>query len=186
MRRFAPPPAPEGWEGARSELVRIIDPLGLTVAWFAPGLTGACVGWAVRESEQWSHVLRAPMADAVDETCAVTLRSGGSVEIVHGWELESRDPTGCTLRTASGGVNAQLTAELDEGELHLRLEATRTDSHGGYVGMRVRRTESTEPDIVASGATADISGAQVTLAGEELGFLTCRLGVTYRADVSYQ
>ena len=105
------PPGPPGWEDTRTQLVRIVDPLGRAVAWLAPAFGGSCVGLAVRPPGErgmdWVHIVHAvaPSArcPAPGETgCGVkrtraaaesrgATRSGGS------WRFIERDPTAVML-----------------------------------------------------------------------------------------
>src|SRR4051812_45347463 len=104
MRRFDTPPAPPGWAGHGAELLRIVDPLGRAIAWLAPGFGGACVGYAVRQSEgedgPWRQILRAAGPPARRYTplnlgCTIlapTLAYPEAARLARGLFVE-RDPT---------------------------------------------------------------------------------------------
>ncbi|PZR85343.1 MAG: hypothetical protein DLM67_25900, partial [Candidatus Nephthysia bennettiae] len=108
------PLGPPGWEDARAHLVRIVDPLGRAVAWFAPDFGGTCVGFAVRPSGRreggWVHVLHSAGTDDLRDSLDVSgLRVSyalkptsprsviadplGSPLPTQPWQFIERDPT---------------------------------------------------------------------------------------------
>ena len=143
------PPGPPGWEAARTQLVRIVDPLGRAVAWLAPAFGGSCVGLAVRPPGErgmaWVHIIHAvdPSAwrPAPGETgCGVkcTLTAGvppGATRSGGGWRFIERDPTAVMLAARlmddataerwerDGGLHLRFSAALDDGTLALDLLA---------------------------------------------------------------
>lgn len=112
------PAAPPGWEDARAQVVRLVDPLGRAVAWLAPGAGGGCIGFAVRPSgergTEWVHIFEpapptarlGPAGEAGGIAgggvhCTVAgAESGGVHRPLDAWQFVERDPTTVTLATA--------------------------------------------------------------------------------------
>ena len=140
------PPAPPGWEDARAQLVRIVDPLGRAVAWLAPAHGGGCVGFAVRPSGErgaaWLHLFQAaePAAARGGTGCVVrcalvTEEPREEQGLTDGWRFVERDPTAATLaatlaedvpadrRERAGGLHLRFSAALTGGTLTLDLLA---------------------------------------------------------------
>jgi len=141
------PVAPPGWEGARSQLVRIVDPLGRGVAWLAPAAGGRCVGFAVRPSgeygTEWVHLFHGAgshevaHASGCGASCTLlTPGAGPAPGRVADWQFVERDPTAATLaagygRTGATGGHADglwlhFSAALADGALLLDLVAENT------------------------------------------------------------
>ena len=141
------PVAPPGWEGARSQLVRIVDPLGRAVAWLAPASGGRCVGFAVRPSGEygttWVHLFHgaaaheAQHASGCGASCTIlTPGAGTTLSRVADWQFIERDPTAATLAAAYGvtgapgghadGLRLRFSAALADGALLLDLVAENT------------------------------------------------------------
>lgn len=141
MRRFDIPAAPPV-AGERGDLLRLVDPRGLAVAWLDPG-AGRCVGYAVRPVGVtvggWRELLDGADRDAAG---APAVPAGGALAIGWPWsgeaapespvrwQLIERDPTAaiCACRCVSRldrerVVDLTLSAWLDEGLLRLRLVA---------------------------------------------------------------
>jgi hypothetical protein len=114
------PAGPAGWQDARRELVRIVDPLGRAVAWLAPS-QGRCVGFAVRGSAErgtpWVELL-APAGAAVD--CAPSSVSTPAAR----WEPVERDPTAALLRGYTAERELRFRASLTDEQLLLEVRAT--------------------------------------------------------------
>ena len=128
---FAFPPLPEGWLGAASRLVRIIDPAGDAIAWFDP-LHATCAGYAVRTTTShatFHHVLAAipPLTEDAPSGGSATGREPR-------WRFVKRDPASCVLqREPDEGVpdaKVSMTASLDDGALSIayRMPALRPPS----------------------------------------------------------
>ena len=129
------PPAPPGWEDARADLVRIVDPLGRAVAWLAPAYGGRCVGLAVRPSGErgtpWRQLFDSAdpesLLDGVTEAgcgarCALVVPGlDEPVELGRAWRLVERDPTSATLESL---VERDVPAEIRELAEHLALRFT--------------------------------------------------------------
>ncbi len=117
------PSAPLGWEQARPELVRIVDPLGRAVAWLAPGAGGRCVGFAVRPAAArgtpWVHLLRTGGACF---RCRLVDRLSRPAQ----WRLVERDPTAALLSarldTPAGVIEMRQRASLESELLTLELD----------------------------------------------------------------
>jgi hypothetical protein len=64
---FDTPAAPPNWDRSRFDLIRIDDPRGNAIAWFAPELGATCVGYAIRSgthpSNRWRQVFRSAGPD---------------------------------------------------------------------------------------------------------------------------
>lgn len=119
MTVFTAPGVPDGWH--RSEVVRVVDPLGLAVAWIAPAQAGACIGFSSREttslpwrsllvSDSMSDRLACEVSCAQDEDHSVPLRSVASSS-----ELSERDPTQVTVLVDVAGSDLFVRSRCDEG-----------------------------------------------------------------------
>src|SRR5918999_467527 len=116
------PAAPPGWEDARAQVVRLVDPLGRAVAWLAPGAGGGCIGFAVRPSgergAEWVHIFQpAPptawlgrageageIAGGGVHCTFAEVESGGVHRTLGAWQFVERDPTTVTLAIALGAA----------------------------------------------------------------------------------
>lgn len=143
---FDLPPFPEGHGVTRGDLVRIVDPAGLAVAWFDPG-SARCVEFLVQSPEHdrlpWRSVFAVPdafMADANifgDGVPAAVgnvgpwitgVESGGDRPDA-GWYLLERDPTSVIMQTDrrdnvgadAGDICGRLVAQLGDATLSLVL-----------------------------------------------------------------
>jgi hypothetical protein len=146
---FALPPTPAGWSGKRSDVIRIVDPTGRAVAWFAPERGAHCVGFSVRTPHRWVSILAEPDRLAVPEAafgCAVIVSAAQAgcqpcgAQPARNWQLLSRDPTSVTLGTpldsaeqdrgggAHVGVALLLEAQLDDATLAINLSAVNRTS----------------------------------------------------------
>jgi len=144
------PSGPPGWEESRVHLIRIVDPLGCAVAWFAPEYGAMCAGFAVRASGRrgmkWTQMFRtieppslAPLAPPLlaASGCIVrcALRADSPLPM-QPWHYTARDPTAVVMETviptngddcrcgdADSSLHLRLTARLDDAALMLDLEA---------------------------------------------------------------
>jgi len=139
MRRFDIPAAPSV-AGGRGDLLRLVDPRGLAVAWLDPQ-AARCVGYAVRPAGVavggWRELFGGTGGSAdLDRGSPAGGTIGGSWpwadEMPHQWparwQLLERDPTATTLvchckhRTNNAlAADLFLSASLDDGTLRLRL-----------------------------------------------------------------
>ncbi len=139
------PSCPPGWEESRAQLIRIVDPSGCAVAWFAPEYGAMCVSFAVRASNQhgtkWTPILHSmepresPQSQSESGCVVRYVLSSGSPKPIQPWRFLARDPTALTMETvvlaASGdrggegddGLYLHLTAHLDDATLVLDLQA---------------------------------------------------------------
>lgn len=160
MRRFDIPPAPVA--GRHGDLIRLVDPRGLAVAWLDPQ-AGRCIGYAVRPegatSGGWRELLGGADRNANSPPNGGMIAGGPPwrgetpLDPPARWQLVERDPTAATLacRCVSRHDPARiaaltLTVWLDEGLLWLRLVAR------AQVGDDLRpRIVVAIPDVAASG-----------------------------------
>lgn len=147
------PPGPPGWEESRAHLIRIVDPSGRAVAWFAPEYGAMCAGFAVRASGQrgvkWTQMFHAieppspapkPLLPLAASGCIVrcALRADSPLPM-QSWQYIARDPTAVVMETAiptngddcrcgdgDSSLHLRLTARLDDATLMLDLEADNT------------------------------------------------------------
>ncbi|MGI8486696.1 MAG: hypothetical protein ACR2OU_20865 [Thermomicrobiales bacterium] len=142
LARFDLPAAPSGWEGAGTDLVRIVDPRGEAIAWLAPHFGGACIGFAIRQEHpqssgnSWLHALVSGTPDLVSSQP----ESFGCVPIGDAtqgaWSLIQRDPTGAVLASSIQSQHGMLlTAKIDSGILRLSLAAKKADDR--TIGLAV-------------------------------------------------
>jgi len=147
MRRFDIPAAPSV-AGGRGDLLRLVDPRGLAVAWLDPQ-AGRCVGYAVRPVEVtvggWRELLGGAIAVGWPWSGEAPPDSAGR------WRLIERDPTAATLVCRCECVSdlaladLALSASLDDGALRLRLVARATTASDFRAQLR----------LVAPGAISD-------------------------------
>lgn len=121
MAVISAPAIPEGWH--RSELVRIVDPLGLAAAWIAPALAGACIGLSTRQTADrpWRTLLEAT-ADGQRPGCEVVCTRGNDPpvplrSIVSSARLVERDPTTAVVLVHALGRDLVVSARCDDGAL---------------------------------------------------------------------
>lgn len=136
----------EGQRDARGDLVRIVDPAGLAVAWFDPR-SARCVEFMVRSPDEdqtaWRSVFAVPdekETDARFSNYGVLAAVGDASSWIAGaefendrsgagWVLLERDPTSVILQTGLrdevgadvGDVYGRLVAQLDDATLSLAL-----------------------------------------------------------------
>ena len=121
MAVISAPAIPDGWH--RSELVRIVDPLGLAAAWIAPGLAGSCISLSAREAadRSWRTLLagtaggQRPGCEVIcdrDHGPPVPLRS-----IAASSRLVERDPTTVVVLVRALGRDLVVVSRCDDGAL---------------------------------------------------------------------
>lgn len=195
---FDLPPFPESQSVVRGDLVRIVDPAGLAVAWVDP-VSARCVEFMVRSSYRdrtvWRSVFAIPDAQETDTGvvgCCVLAVTGdpGSRTLLAkaaydwsgaAWRLLQRDPTSVILQATLpdeesadvGKVYARLVVQLDDGTLSLSLTVHNDGAVAlpvafGFRGMLPHGLDF-EP-AVAPVVTTDRAGA--SLVG-----VTCDAGV---------
>lgn len=120
------PASPIGWEASSAQLVRIIDPLGGAIAWFAPSMGARCVGFEVRphnmpdeSRDEWRQVIvEAAIRDRTDDR-----RNTDADRVQSEWRFVERDPASCTMdrqvQDESRHEHWQLKASLSDDQLTL-------------------------------------------------------------------
>jgi hypothetical protein len=155
------PGAPPGWEDARAELIRIVDPLGRGVAWLAPGYRGRCVGYAVRPSRDkgtpWTHLFDAhepgARAEGCGSVCAVVQDDGAEQQIAPSWRFAERDPTFALLEAVTDRLTLAFSATLDRGILELAFTVT----NASPAPLRLHLTLDAAPDTILASDTVDLA-----------------------------
>jgi hypothetical protein len=159
------PSAPPGWEDARAELIRIVDPLGRGVAWLAPSYQGRCVGYAVRPSGEkgtpWTHLFDASApanrVEGCGPSCAVVQDDGAEQHIFPTWRFVERDPTFARLEAVSDRLTLSFSVTLDRGILELTFTVTNT-SQGP---IRLRLTLDAAPNTILASDTTNLAPNRV-------------------------
>ncbi len=164
------PSAPPGWEDARAELIRIVDPLGRGVAWLAPGYRGRCVGYAVRPSGEkgtpWAHRFDArepgARAEGCGPVCTVVEDDGAEQHLSPTWRFVERDPTFARLEAVTDRLALTFTATLDRGILELTFTVTNISRDP----LRLRLALETAPDTILASETVnlDLEGTHTIVA----------------------
>ena len=166
LARFDLPAAPSGWEGAGTDLVRIVDPRGEAIAWLAPRYGGACVGFAIRQKnpqssgDSWLHALVSGTPDLVRSNPeAFGCVPIGDAAQGASWDLVQRDPTGAVL--ASTHHQPQhgllLTAEIAGGLFRLSLAATERNTLPIGWALTIPAKHSRRLAIAGTGGVFDAS-----------------------------
>ncbi len=147
MAVFEAPPVPGCWEGG--ELIRIVDPLGLQVAWVSPALAGGIVGYYARASasDAWTEVLACagPREGHAgwrsgselllrDEHSRAMVPAWGSDAT---WSFESRDPTQTTVRGTIGDHALKVALSCIDGELQIAIEPEDAGTRVPAAGLRL-------------------------------------------------
>jgi len=152
---FDMPAFPAGWDESSAQLIRIIDPLGEAIAWFAPELGACCAGYAVREVGSSSHS-RALWRDIIIRSTAnqaVTSGENDDDAPDSRWRFVDRDPASCTLdRTLVRGSRVahwRMTAALTDARLSLFLLVHNAGIEPIQAGARLRVALSSPPRIAA-------------------------------------
>lgn len=143
MAVFDAPPVPGCWRGG--EVIRIVDPLGLQVAWVSPALAGGIVGYYARESmnDAWTEVLTCSSAAGRDAGSALLLRDAGSGQMMPAqgtdaeWTFASRDPTQTTVSGRINDHELSVSLQCADGELHIEITADKAPSPLSDTGLRV-------------------------------------------------
>jgi hypothetical protein len=147
MAVFEAPPVPGCWEGR--ELIRIVDPLGLQVAWVSPALAGGIVGYYARASSNdgWTEVLAcAAPGDSHpgwQSGSELLLRDEHSQTMVPAWgsdatwSFESRDPTQTTVHGTIGDHALKVSLSCIDGELQIVIEPGDASTQLTSAGLRL-------------------------------------------------
>jgi hypothetical protein len=142
MAVFDAPPLPGCWPGG--ELIRIVDPLGVQVAWVAPALAGGIVGYYVREAigDDWTEVLACSVKAGRAAGSALLLRDEDTGHLLPvldadpAWTFASRDPTQVTVTGRIANHDLSLTVRCADGALQIEVEAGE-GHHLPAIGLRL-------------------------------------------------
>lgn len=155
---FDMPASPEGWGSSPARLMRIIDPLGNAIAWFAPEFGGSCAGYAVRQAvdtasgsqSSWHHVIPGSVSDVSNVVQWNDDRTTQS-----SWRFVERDPASCTMEwipeDASEADPWLLTASLANAQLSLFLRIHNSGPEPLQTGVCLQFVMSSAPRISTRG-----------------------------------
>jgi hypothetical protein len=187
MAVFQAPPVPGCWRGG--EVIRIVDPLGLQVAWVAPALAGGIVGYYARSSatDAWTEVLSCSAAAGREAGSEVLLGDPGSRDLAPahgldaGWWFASRDPTETTATGRIDGCDVSVSLWCADGELHIDIDPGAWPRRLSQAGLRLYPGAAVEVKAVAatSGEVTFRGGALDRLAILHPPGMACRV---YPAD----
>lgn len=155
---FEMPAFPAGWDGSSLDLIRIIDPLGDAIAWFAPDHGASCAGYAVRELGATAHALPLwrdiVIGSPSNPTVTMTEDDDDSADVR--WRLMERDPASCTMDwTLASGAHVEyrrLTAALTDGRLSLVLLVQNVGAEPIQARAHLRMAVTSPPRIVTRSA----------------------------------
>lgn len=155
---FDMPASPQGWEGSSASLLRIVDPVGDAIAWFAPELGGCCAGYAVRLANDstspsqsvWRNIIVGLMSDPATVVTEHNDATGPSR-----WRFVERDPASCTMEwMPDKGQQAErweMTASLTNAHLSLLLRVQNAGAEPLQTSLRLRLVLSSPPQITVGG-----------------------------------
>jgi hypothetical protein len=161
--RFNLPAAPTGSDFSSDHLVRIVDPLGDAVAWFAPEAGAACAGFSIRQVKgyfpdqrlMWREIVTGSAIAYVSPlTCPEEIDHGRTSSI---WRFVERDPSSCTMDRIIGEGSQtgylRLVASLGDARLSLSVREVSSGRPPNVTSVRLRLTCTSTPDItLRSGA----------------------------------
>lgn len=139
---FALPAAPPAWDRDGITLIRIVDPLGAAIAWFAPDFGASCVGYTVRRDDEWRQVFgvadfKATPTWPLSAGCAVvgsivapgadTTGPAEQPSRPRVWQFVERDPTAAVFETTLTASQPTGSSNGDN-TLRLRLAACLQDA----------------------------------------------------------
>jgi hypothetical protein len=147
---FRTPAPPEGWHGR--DLVRLVDPAGLSVAWLSARHAGAVIAFGARDhiDDAWQPLLHANDSRPAAHV-AIRSDSGDAplAEIGVPWTMTQRDPTSASFACAIVGYC--VTGSCESGELRMTASVPLT--------VRGSLTFVVEGDKALSGEDFAIEGA---------------------------
>jgi hypothetical protein len=173
---FDMPSSPSGWHASSESLLRIIDPLGSAIAWFAPELDACCAGYAVRIPQDATSRSQPEWRDIVvasnRERSAVT--TGNDEGGASRWHFVERDPASCTMEWAPDqnphGERWRMVASLTDARLSLLLQVCNAGTELLRTRYRLRLLLSSPPRILLHGkGNMDESRAAPTMRNMEAG-----------------
>lgn len=147
MPVFGTPSPPEQW--VSEDIVRIVDPLGTAVAWVAPALAGACIGFCIKDpaTNEWYPFVRSQAPPALDPEDVLGIEamfsgSNGAIRPARitgtGWAMRERDPTSVSIRGLGDLREHHATVRCDARALEMRLTGT------SFAGFRMHLISSTK------------------------------------------
>lgn len=136
-----------GWASSSPHLIRIADPLGEAIAWFAPKLGASCVGYFVRaepmspsRNARWQEVIS--RSTLIRSSASKSSLQTDDVDQEGKWQFVERDPTSCMMNWSIGsGIHAEnwtLAASLDNAKLLLTLSIQNLGSRSIATGAQLR------------------------------------------------
>lgn len=154
---FDMPAAPTRRGYPSAHLIRIVDPLGEAIAWFAPEIGACCVSYALRQvrgappcqSVWWREIITASAVTRTFSFSPIGKDDDANEELT--WQLVERDPSSCTMEWKDGeGPQAehwQMVASLADTQLSLSLRMWNTGSATIQANARLRLTLSSPLDV---------------------------------------
>jgi hypothetical protein len=191
MAVFEAPPVPGCWEGG--ELIRIVDPLGLQVAWVSPAVAGGIVGYYARtsSSDGWTEVLACAAPEGGhpgwrsgselllhDEHSQTMVPASGSEAT---WSFESRDPTQTTVHGTIGGHALKVSLSCIDGELHIAIEPEDGAMPVPSAGLRLHIGQAAgtlDRDDIANQHLVFRNGDLSSLAYSHSAGIACQVGTS--------
>lgn len=155
------PAAPTGRGYSSAHLIRIVDPLGEAIAWFAPEIGACCASYAVRQvrgaSSQcvwWREIITASAVTRSSPSSPIG-KDDGNAEST--WRFVERDPASCTMEWKDGeGPQAehwQMVASLTDAQLSLSLRIWNAGTTPIRASARLRLTLSSPLNITIRSAS---------------------------------
>lgn len=153
---FEMPAAPMGRGYSSAHLIRIVDPRGDAVAWFAPAIGACCAGFAVRQVEGaspsqrvwWREIITASAVTRFSPSSPIG-KDDGNPEPT--WRFVERDPASCTLEwnddEGSQAEHWRMVASLADAQLSLSLRMWTTGAAAFPVTARLKLALPSTPDV---------------------------------------
>lgn len=153
---FEMPAAPTGREYSSAHLIRIVDPLGEAIAWFAPEIGACCASYAVRQvrgaspaqSVWWREIITASAVTRSSLSGPIGKNDGNAEST---WRFVERDPASCTMEWKVGeGPQAehwQMVASLADSRLSLSLRIWNAGTTPIQASAQLKLTLSSPLDI---------------------------------------
>lgn len=154
---FKMPVAPTGREYSSAHLIRIVDPLGSAIAWFAPEIGACCAGYAIRQvrgaspsqSVWWREIITGSAITHSSPLSSLGKNDDGNAEST--WRFVERDPASCTMEwkivKGSRTEHWQMVASLADAQLSLCLRMWNTGATRIQTGAHLRLALPSPPDI---------------------------------------
>lgn len=165
---FEIPTAPTGREYSSTHLIRIVDPLGEAIAWFAPGIGACCAGYAIRQvggsstsqNARWRDVITG--SEIMRSFPPSTLGKNDDGNVASTWRFVERDPASCLMEWKVGkGSQTEhwlMVASLADAQLSLSLRIWNTGTTPIQTGVRLRLAFSSSFDIILRSGNPTANG----------------------------